>query len=58
MRKNQTKLTEAHGGIGSVAHTTCALLQSIMGTNTARVAYRGTGQSMGDLVAGQVDFGR
>jgi len=57
VRKNQTKLTEAHGGIGSVAHTTCALLQSIMGTNTARVAYRGTGQSMGDLVAGQVDFG-
>jgi putative tricarboxylic transport membrane protein len=40
-----------------VAHTTCSLLQSIIGTNTARVAYRGTGQSMADLVAGQVDFG-
>ena len=40
-----------------MAHTTCALLQSIIGTNTQRVAYRGTGQSMGDLVAGQVDFG-
>jgi tripartite-type tricarboxylate transporter receptor subunit TctC len=57
VRKNQHLLTEAHGGIGSVAHTTCALLQSIIGTNTRRVAYRGTGQSMRDLVAGQVDFG-
>ena len=57
VRKNQANLTEAHGGIGSVAHTTCALLQSIIGTNTSRVAYRGTGQSMADLVAGQVDFG-
>jgi tripartite-type tricarboxylate transporter receptor subunit TctC len=56
VRKNQARVTEAHGGIGSVAHTTCALLQSIIGTNTQRVAYRGTGQSMADLVAGQVDF--
>ena len=54
---HQDKVTEAHGGIGSIAHTTCALLQSMMGTNTARVAYRGTGESMKDLVAGQVDFG-
>src|SRR5262249_62186696 len=53
----QDKVTEAHGGVGSVSHTTCALLQWIMGTNTARVAYRGTGESMKDLVAGQVDFG-
>lgn len=57
VRKNQHVVTEAHGGVGSVAHTTCALLQSIIGTNTRRVAYRGTGQSMRDLVAGQVDFG-
>jgi tripartite-type tricarboxylate transporter receptor subunit TctC len=57
VRKNQDSVSEAHGGIGSVAHTTCALLQSIIGTNTQRVAYRGTGQSMADLVAGQVDFG-
>jgi putative tricarboxylic transport membrane protein len=57
VKNNQSKVTEAHGGIGSIAHVTCALLQSITGTNTARVAYRGTGQSMSDLVAGQVDFG-
>jgi tripartite-type tricarboxylate transporter receptor subunit TctC len=57
VRANQSTVTEAHGGIGSVAHTTCALLQAIMATNTARVAYRGTGESMKDLISGQVDFG-
>lgn len=39
------------------SHTTCSLLQSIIGTKTARVAYRGTAPSLNDLVAGQVDFG-
>ena len=57
VRAHQDQVTEAHGGVGSIARTTCALLQSIMGTNTASVAYRGTGESMKDMVAGQVDFG-
>jgi tripartite-type tricarboxylate transporter receptor subunit TctC len=57
VRKNQDKVVEAHAGVGSVSHTTCTLLQSIIGTKTARVAYRGTGPSLNDLVAGQVDFG-
>jgi tripartite-type tricarboxylate transporter receptor subunit TctC len=57
VRKNQDTVVEAHAGVGSVSHTTCSLLQSIIGTKTARVAYRGTGPSLNDLVAGQVDFG-
>ena len=57
VRKNQDKVVEAHAGVGSVSHTTCSLLQSIIGTKTARVAYRGTAPSLNDLVAGQVDFG-
>jgi tripartite-type tricarboxylate transporter receptor subunit TctC len=57
LRKNQEKVVEAHAGVGSVSHTTCTLLQSIMGTKTARVAYRGTGPSINDLIAGHVDFG-
>jgi tripartite-type tricarboxylate transporter receptor subunit TctC len=40
-----------------VSHTTCTLLQWIIGTRTARVAYRGTGPSINDLVAEHVDFG-
>ena len=57
VRKNQDKVVEAHAGVGSVSHTTCSLLQSIIGTKTARVAYRGTGPSLNDLVGGHVDFG-
>ena len=57
IKKNQDTVVEAHAGVGSISHTTCSLLQSIIGTKTARVAYRGTGPSLNDLVAGQVDFG-
>jgi tripartite-type tricarboxylate transporter receptor subunit TctC len=57
VKKNQDKVNEAHAGVGSVSFTTCTLLQSLIGTKTARVAYRGTGPALNDLVAGQVDFG-
>jgi tripartite-type tricarboxylate transporter receptor subunit TctC len=57
VRKNQDKVNEAHAGVGSVSFTTCTMLQAMMGTKTARVAYRGTAPSLNDLVAGQVDFG-
>jgi tripartite-type tricarboxylate transporter receptor subunit TctC len=57
VRKNQDKVVEAHAGVGSVSHTTCTLLQWIIGTKTARVGYRGTGPSINDLVAEHVDFG-
>lgn len=56
VRKNQDKVNEAHVGVGSPTHTFCTLLQSLMGTRTARVPYRGGAQAMSDLVAGQVDF--
>jgi tripartite-type tricarboxylate transporter receptor subunit TctC len=57
VKNNQQKVNEAHAGVGSVSHTTCTMLQSIIGTKTGRVAYRGTAPSLNDLVAGQVDFG-
>lgn len=57
VKRNQDKVTEAHGGAGAQMHTACTLLQSIMGTKTARVAYRGGGPAINDLIAGQVDFG-
>src|SRR5262245_34825650 len=56
VKKNQDKVNEGHAGVGSVSFTTCTLLQSLMGTKTARVAYRGTGPVLNDLVGGQVDF--
>jgi tripartite-type tricarboxylate transporter receptor subunit TctC len=57
VKKNQEKVNEAHAGVGSLMHTTCTLLQSVMGTKTARVAYRGASPAINDLVGGQVDFG-
>ena len=57
VKANGDKVSEAHAGVGSVSHTTCTLLQSQLGSKTARVAYRGTGPALNDLVAGQVDFG-
>ena len=56
VRKNQDKVNEAHAGNGSLMHTTCTLLHSIMGTKTGRVAYRGGSPALNDLVGGQVDF--
>jgi tripartite-type tricarboxylate transporter receptor subunit TctC len=49
-------VNEAHAGVGSVSHTTCTLLHSIVGVQPNRVAYRGTGPALNDLVAGQVDY--
>jgi tripartite-type tricarboxylate transporter receptor subunit TctC len=56
LKANGPKLNEAHAGVGSVSHTTCTLLHSILGVNPNRVAYRGTGPALNDLVAGQVDY--
>jgi putative tricarboxylic transport membrane protein len=56
VKNNPDKVNEAHGGAGGLMHTTCTLLHSIMGTKTARVAYRGAGPAINDIVAGQVDF--
>jgi tripartite-type tricarboxylate transporter receptor subunit TctC len=57
LKKNGDKVNEAHAGVGSVSHTTCTLFQSIAAVKTGRVAYRGTGPALNDLVAGQVDYG-
>jgi tripartite-type tricarboxylate transporter receptor subunit TctC len=57
LKADGPKLNEAHAGVGSVSHTTCTLLSSLTDTKFGRVAYRGTGPALNDLVAGQVDFG-
>ena len=56
VKANQDKVNEGHAGVGSVSFTTCTLLQSLIQTKTARVAYRGTGPVLNDLVGGQIDF--
>jgi putative tricarboxylic transport membrane protein len=56
VRTNQAKVNEAHAGVGSQMHTFCTLLHSLMGTKTARIAYRGGGPVVTDLMSGQADF--
>jgi tripartite-type tricarboxylate transporter receptor subunit TctC len=56
VKNNQDKVKEAHAGVGSQSHTVCTLLQSIMGTTTVRVPYRGLAPVVNDLVGGHVDF--
>jgi tripartite-type tricarboxylate transporter receptor subunit TctC len=56
VKANPDKLNEAHAGVGSVSFTTCTLLNQMIGANPKRVAYRGTGPALNDLVSGQVDY--
>jgi tripartite-type tricarboxylate transporter receptor subunit TctC len=57
VKQNQSKVNEAHAGVGSQMYTFCTLLHTLMGTKTARIAYRGGGPVVTDLMAGQADFG-
>ena len=53
VKANQAKMNEAHAGVGSVSFTTCTMLNSMMGVKVTRVAYRGTGPALNDLIGGQ-----
>ena len=56
VKANEAKLNMAHAGVGSVSHSTCAMLTSMLGVKHTVVAYRGTGPALNDLVGGQVDY--
>ncbi len=56
LKKSSESLNEAHAGTGSVSYTTCALFNSLVGAKPTRIAYRGTGPALNDLVSGQVDY--
>src|SRR5262245_6188963 len=57
VKENEAKVNEAHAGVGSQMHTFCTYLHSLMGTKTARIAYRGGGPVVTDLMSGNADFG-
>ncbi len=56
VKANGDKLNQAHAGIGSVSHTTCLMLNVMLGVKPTLVPYSGTGPALNDLVGGQVDF--
>ena len=43
VKANETKLNNAHAGVGSVSFTTCLLLNSIMGVKPTTIPFNGTG---------------
>ena len=55
-RTNQAKMQYGSGGVGSMPHLACELLNMAIGINTTHVPYRGGGSLMPDLIAGRIDY--
>ncbi len=56
IKANNDKLNVAHAGVGSVAHSSFALLSSVLDIKPTGVPFNGTGPAMNALVGGQVDY--
>jgi tripartite-type tricarboxylate transporter receptor subunit TctC len=55
-RTNQAKMQCGSGGVGSMPHLACELLNMAIGINTTHVPYRGGGSMVPDLIAGRIDY--
>ena len=55
-RANPRKLNYASGGVGSTSHVAGELFKTMAGLEWQHVPYRGTGPSLVDLLAGQVQL--
>lgn len=55
-RQNPGKLTYGSGGIGSTPHLTTELLGTLTGTQWLHVPYKGGGESIKALMAGEIDL--
>ena len=56
LKANETKVNQAHAGVGAVSYITCELLNGIIGIKPVGVPFQGTGPAMNALVGGQVDY--
>ncbi len=54
-RKNPDKLTYGSGGVGSTPHLTTELLGTVTGAKFLHVPYKGGGESIKALMAGEID---
>ncbi len=55
-RKNPGKLTFGSSGTGAASHLSAELFKSMAGVDMLHVPYKGTGQAVTDLLAGQIDL--
>jgi tripartite-type tricarboxylate transporter receptor subunit TctC len=55
-KKNPGKLTFGSSGTGAASHLAGELFKSLAGIDMLHVPYKGTGQAVTDLLAGQIDL--
>ena len=55
-KKNPGKLTFGSSGTGAASHLSAELFKSMAGVELLHVPYKGTGQAVTDLLAGQIDL--
>jgi tripartite-type tricarboxylate transporter receptor subunit TctC len=55
-RKNPGKLSFGSSGTGAASHLSAELFKSMAGIDMLHVPYKGTGQAVTDLLAGQIDL--
>ena len=55
LKEKGDRATIGFAGVGSNSYVCATVLQNLIGTKLAMVAYRGTGPAMNDLVGGQID---
>src|SRR5712672_1120260 len=56
VKANAEKVNVAHAGVGSITHTTCLLLHSLLGVKPTFVPFTGAAPAMNALLGGQVDY--
>ncbi|MDC7789913.1 tripartite tricarboxylate transporter substrate-binding protein [Rhodoplanes sp. TEM] len=56
IKENPGKVSEGTSGVGTPSHISGVLLQNTLGVKWTMVPYRGAGQSMQDLIAGNTDI--
>lgn len=56
LKSNEDRASEGTAGIGTPSHIAGVLLQNALGVHWTMVPYRGAGQSMQDLVSGNLDI--
>jgi tripartite-type tricarboxylate transporter receptor subunit TctC len=55
-KKNPGKLTFGSSGTGAASHLSAELFKAMAGVEMLHVPYKGTGQAVTDLLAGQIDL--
>jgi tripartite-type tricarboxylate transporter receptor subunit TctC len=56
VKANAATVNVAHAGVGSITHTTCLLLNSLLGVKPTLVPFTGAAPAMNALLGGQVDY--